>query len=1049
MGLHQPAINFAPTPSIRAKFTERRTYLRPLNEEGDIFETPKQALDRVMGHQKWLWEGALNRSLILTEKAELQELRGMIEAQLVSMSGRVKWMGGTEIVKTRASGAFNCSFKVAHTPADLTDIFWLLLQGAGVGFRPKPGLMTGLPTTIKHIKVIPSVRNDKGGAEDTTSVVDKEASTWTIKFGDSAKAWAKGLGKLTAEKPRVETLVLDYSELRPGGKRLKGYGWLSSGWEPLMKGFLGIVKVMQRVGDALLNAIDIGDMINWLGTVLSSRRSAQIWLREVFETEWDDILEKHGDFIDAKVDRWEKGEGQREQSNNSLVFMNKPSKSAIAHLLVRILLGGEPGFVNGEHAKRRAPEMEGLNPCVVADTWILTGDGPRQVRDLIDVPHKSIVNGKPYAATGFWKSGHKKVFNLKTDRGYEMRLTEDHKVLVSTGHGGEQKWVETKDLKPGDLVVLGDNENYTWGAQDEFNKGWLLGEVVGDGCYSADGKYAAKVQFWGDGAKEIAEMAHSYVDDLPLNYHQPVRSKSPVYATAHKSWLVHSRRLTELCDEYLDETKSFSEKVEGASSSFIRGVLGGWFDADGTVIGSIEKGRSIRLASIHLRNLKAAQRMLAHLGIISKIYENRRDAHQKSMPDGKGGHKLYDCQTSHELVITRSNMARFAKVIGFKETAKQDRLELCLGMNTRGEYQERFTSKVESVVFDGMEDVYDCTVDEVHRFSANGMIVHNCAEILLPDAGFCNLVQVVWHRFNGNYELLKRAQWLAARANYRQTCVSMKDGVLQLQWEDNQKLLRLCGVSPTGYVSWEGMNNGEMLEGVRDAAIAGADAMADDLGLQRSRRVTQVQPAGTSSKALGIEGDEVHEGAHCADSRWIFNDINFSKFDVMTDRLKAAGYHVYPNPNDPTGVLVRFPVAYPESPLFTKKIIEIDGRMEEVEINEESAINQLERYRILMKHYVQHNCSITVSFDESEIPAMVEWFDKNWDDYVGVSFLQRNDPTKTAADLGFKYLPQSAISKRIYEEYVAGLSPVDLDDDKSHEMLDLGACAAGGACPVR
>ena len=667
--------------SARAQLIERRTYLRPLDEDGKKFESPSKAMDRVIGHQIWLWETALGRKLNMNEIEEIMDLRELMESKLVSTSGRVKWMGGTDIIKERASAAFNCSFTIIETPADLVDVFWLLLQGCGVGFKPKPGLMTGLPSSLANVTVIPSTRTEKGGAEDTVCNVDLETSTWTIKLGDSAKAWAKALGKLTGDKPRVKNLVLDFSELRPAGKRLRGYGWLSSGWEPLKKGLLEIALVLMARGDAPLTAIDVGDIVNWLGTVLSSRRAAEIWLEEVHESALDDVFAAHEEFIEAKTDRWELGKGHREQSNNSLMFMVKPQREVIVKLLHRILDTGEPGFVNGKAAKRRAPEMEGMNPC---------------------------------------------------------------------------------------------------------------------------------------------------------------------------------------------------------------------------------------------------------------------------------------------------------------------------------------------------------------------------AEILLPDKGFCNLFQVVWHRFNGHFEELKRAQTLAARANYRQTCVSMKDGVLQLHWNDNQKLLRLCGVAPTGYVAWESMGDPERLEALRDAAIDGANSMADDLGLQRSRRVTQVQPSGTGSKALGIEGDEVHEGAHLALSRWIFNNVNFPALDPLLEKLRKSGYRVRPNPVDPTGALVTFPVAYPASPMFTTWETE-RGRFE---INKESAISQLERYRILMKHYVQHNCSITVSFDSHEIEDVADWFMENWDEYVGVSFLKRNDPTKTAADLGFKYLPQEVVSEEEYFEYASVLKPVDLSRDRSHELLDFGECSTG-ACPIR
>lgn len=699
------------TPSVRAQFTHRRTYLRPLDEDGTRFETVNQAADRVLGHQVWLWEKQLGRPLNGAEWDEITELAGLMEQKKVSMSGRVKWMGGTDLVKERAAGAFNCSFSVAYTPADLVDIFWLLLNGCGVGFKPVKGLLSGFPSSIKTVEIIPSERTERGGAEASEEIIDIENGVWTIKFGDSAKGWAKAIGMLFGEKPRVHTLRLDFSELRPGGKRLRGYGWISSGWRPLAEAMKKIAHILQQAANRPLTLGEIIDVVNLLGTVLSSRRSAQLCLIETDATTLDELFNELHWYIEFKTNRWEKGQGQREQSNNSIGFRQKPSRAVIVELLRRILPTGEPGFVNVEQARKRAPEMEGLNPC---------------------------------------------------------------------------------------------------------------------------------------------------------------------------------------------------------------------------------------------------------------------------------------------------------------------------------------------------------------------------AEILLPNKGFCNLVQVVWHRFNGDMPGLMRAQYLAARANYRQTCVSMRDGVLQLQWNDMQKLLRLCGVSPTGCVAWEGIKDPKALEAARDAAIAGADSMADEFGTPRARRVTQVQPAGTSSKALGLEGDEVHEGAHLALSRWIFNWINFPANDPMLEAFATAGYDMKPNPNDPTGVIVCWPVEYPASPMFTpvrgalREGVEREWLLQEqqyiyaennnpvreadayehLEVNQESAVSQLERYRILMDHYVQHNCSITVSFDDSEIDAVADWFMQYWDSYVGVSFLKRNNPLATAEELGFKYLPQECVSREKYEAYSKRLLPIDISQDKSAELLDQGECATGG-CPIR
>ena len=69
----------------------------------------------------------------------------------VSAAGRVKWMGGIDLVKERAAGAFNCAFSIAETPADLTDIFWLLLQGCFVrGTKVK--MADGTYKPIEQIK---------------------------------------------------------------------------------------------------------------------------------------------------------------------------------------------------------------------------------------------------------------------------------------------------------------------------------------------------------------------------------------------------------------------------------------------------------------------------------------------------------------------------------------------------------------------------------------------------------------------------------------------------------------------------------------------------------------------------------------------------------------------------------------------------------------------------------------------------------------------------------------------------------------------------------
>ncbi len=343
--------------SLRSQLLIRRTYSRPLDDAGTVFETFEQTVDRVIGHQKWLWERAKKGSLDWAEAGELDELRELMLQRKVLMSGRTLWLGGTDVAKRREASQFNCSFTNVETVYDVVDVLWLLMQGCGVGFRPIVGQLTGFQKPIKDIEVIRSTRTTKDGQQNNTETFDPDTGIWTITVGDSAEAWSKSIGKLVAHKFPASKLVLDFSQIRPAGERLRGYGWISSGDESIAKAYVAIANILNRRAGSLLSRIDILDLVNWLGTVLSSRRSAEIALFEYGEDEWEE-------FTVAKKDWW-KNNPQRSQSNNSLLFNHKPSKEEIAHIFHLMVESGgsEPGFINAVAARKRAPWFKGVNPC--------------------------------------------------------------------------------------------------------------------------------------------------------------------------------------------------------------------------------------------------------------------------------------------------------------------------------------------------------------------------------------------------------------------------------------------------------------------------------------------------------------------------------------------------------------------------------------------------------------------------------------------------------------------------------------------------------------
>jgi ribonucleoside-triphosphate reductase (formate) len=344
------------TLSARAEAVTRRTYNRPQDANGTKFETWSDTVLRShLDHHRRLMSDAGGRP-DAQEFAEFTQL-GMNRSGLVA--GRTLWLGGTDYAYSRAASQFNCSGLSLDTVYDIVDAFWLLLNGCGVGGKPRSGTMHGYYQTINQLDTKHSRRSSEHrGREHNIEVKPTAANdyVWTIRIGDSAEAWAKALGKMmVSPRTRVDKLVLDYSELRGPGKRLRGYGWICNGYAPLAKAFTAIHDILNSSAGNLLTEEQIGDIFNWCGTVLSSRRAAESLLT-------DDFHPRVEEFSTRKHNHWPTNI-QRGQSNNSVMFWRKPSYDELVDLIRMNLVGGEPGIVNAYAALRKCPWFKVFNPC--------------------------------------------------------------------------------------------------------------------------------------------------------------------------------------------------------------------------------------------------------------------------------------------------------------------------------------------------------------------------------------------------------------------------------------------------------------------------------------------------------------------------------------------------------------------------------------------------------------------------------------------------------------------------------------------------------------
>lgn len=238
---------------------------------------------------------------------------------------------------------FNCSFVAVDDVRAFDEALYILMNGVGLGFSVEH----------EHVSKLPVVSETF------------EATGSTLVVGDSKAGWAKAFRELIAMLYAGQIPIVDVTNVRPSGARLKTFGGRASGPQPLVDLFSFSIETFKKAAGRKLSTLEAHDIMCKIAEVVvvgGVRRSALISLSDLHDYE----------MATAKTGAWWESNVQRALANNSAVYNKKPGIGEFLNEWSNLYesKSGERGIINMEHMKKNqfSPRrdnslVQGKNPC--------------------------------------------------------------------------------------------------------------------------------------------------------------------------------------------------------------------------------------------------------------------------------------------------------------------------------------------------------------------------------------------------------------------------------------------------------------------------------------------------------------------------------------------------------------------------------------------------------------------------------------------------------------------------------------------------------------
>jgi ribonucleoside-diphosphate reductase alpha chain len=306
-----------------------------------------------------------------------------------------------------------------------------------------------------------------------------------------------------------------------------------------------------------------------------------------------------------------------------------------------------------------------------------------------------------------------------------------------------------------------------------------------------------------------------------------------------------------------------------------------------------------------------------------------------------------------------------------------------------------------------------------------------CSEIILRPYQFCNLTSVMVRGADTKEDLVRKVKLATILGTVQSTYTNFP--YLRKVWKDNTEQERLLGVSLTGVMD-NTLTNGkydslpELLEDLREVAVATNKEWAAKLGIDQSVAVTCNKPEGTVSQLT-----DTASGIHARHSAYYIRTVRGDNKDPLTQFMKDQGIPSEPDVMKPDATTVfSFPIKAPVGAVTR---------------NDMTAIEQLELWLTYQRHWCEHKPSVTITVRDHEWMEVGAWVYKYFDEVSGVSFLPHSDHS-------YQQAPYQECSEREYLDALA-VMPAKIDwarlseyetEDTSKGMSTFNC--VGGACEI-